>query len=104
MTYYTAVYQPINEFILDEPCVYLNDDTGFYVHIWHGRYFLVKNKLLISELVNGQESLDKNYKGSFEFWIEKVKQKDVKKVKKLNEYIDQIKEDLQTIENVWKIT
>lgn len=102
MSYYTAVYQPINEFILDEPCVYLNDDTGFYVHIWRGRYFLVKNKLLLSELVNGQESLNKNYKGSFERWIEKVKQKDVKNVQKLKEYIAQINEDLQIIENVWK--
>jgi hypothetical protein len=102
MPYYTAVYRPINEFILDEPRIWWDDATGFRAFEWHGRYFLVKNKLLISELANGQESLDKNYKGSFEHWIEKVRQKDVKKVKKLKEYITQIKEDLETIENVWK--
>lgn len=44
----------------------------------------------------------KKYKENINTWINSVREKDIKKIKNLNNIINQIKADINTIKSVWK--
>lgn len=100
MAFYTATYQP-HEFPPKWE-IKIFEDGEFTVWQSNGRYFLYWKNFQLAQCINGQESLDKEHKGSFTQWIENVKKKDLKKIEKLEEYKIQLEQDIELIKTVWK--
>lgn len=100
MAYHTGVYTKIQSFLKDELITTID---GFNVWEWQGRWFLEKDDYKLSELVNGKDSFDKNYKSDFHYWIDKIKEKDEKKIQGIKEKIDILNEDISTINKIWNL-
>lgn len=99
MAYHTGVYTKAPDWI--DECEVVWERDGFTAYKWQGRLWLVKNGYRIAELVNGFESLEKTYKGSVQVWIEKLQQKDEKKIRGIREKMENLEQDINIIESIW---
>lgn len=82
----------------DEKIVFQLD--GYEVGELRGRLYLYRKGYRLAELVSGYDSLTKSYKGSFEVWIEKIKNKDLAKIETIKDEIEELKKTCLHIEDV----
>lgn len=76
------------------------EDNGYTVYEWSGRLFLYRKNKSLGQLINGFTGLKKNYRNSFEVWIDKIKQKDLAKIKNIEADIKQMQLDCEAIRDV----
>lgn len=84
------------------PIVYKSKRRGFVVRESQGRYILFHNEeetFAAAELINGQEGLERQFKGDFEVWYNKKRQM---KLKTYHSYKQQIKDMEKTAESIAK--
>lgn len=103
MGYYTALNSTWT-FIIENGKKVISITTKgntFVVYQYIGRYYLYKDNYQLSEIIDGKEGFTKQYKGDYIKWIEKVKKKDMDKVKKLRAMAEKVITDANEIEKIW---
>lgn len=81
-------------------CIWSKGDIE--IREWSGRLIMVKNGIEMAELIGGQEVLKKNYKGDYEYWIAKIKAKDLAKATKMREEADTILAQCDELGALWR--
>lgn len=67
-----------------------------------GRFFLYKSGVRIGELIYGQAGLDKQYKGSFEKWVDKLKKRDTQRLENIESQIYNLEEERNILNERWR--
>jgi len=97
MPYHTAAP---TKAVIHETYKMVFEDNGYTAYEWSGRLFLYRKGFSLAQLVNGFDSLKKNYRNSFEIWIEKVKEKDLAKIESIKADMALMVKDCATILDV----
>ena len=77
-------------------------DKSLSVYENQYRWYLYCGDYRLSEIIDGKNGFDKQYKGDFLKWAKKVYDKDMNKVKKLKEMAERVFKDAEEIESIWK--
>lgn len=98
MSYHTAA--PSKYSMPASAEIVFSNDEGYIAYAFSGRLYLYKDGYRLAELISGHATLKKSYRNSFDVWVHRIREKDLEKIETLKEYIESIKADIATIENI----
>lgn len=75
---------------------------GLEIWKFHGKLLLYKGEYLLGSLYSGSEGLRKYYKSDYRYWVKKLKEKDMKKIKKMKDGIKGVLKACKFIEKLWE--
>lgn len=68
---------------------------------WQGRFYLYYEGLKIGQLINGKKGLEKQYKGTFENWIDKIKNRDNRRIDNIDFQIERLQKERIMLTDRW---
>ena len=76
------------------------ENVPYDIYYFQGSFCLYSKGFSLGQLISGQRTLDKKFKGSFENWIQFIREKDNDKILNALALIEDIKKDIKIIESV----
>ena len=77
--------------------------TYFELREMQGRYYLYYSGYKIGELIDGEQSLKKYYKGDIQLWINKLRTRDINRISKISQQIINLKKEEKILLNRWSL-
>ena len=77
--------------------------TYFELREMQRRYYLYYSGYKIGELINGEQSLKKYYKGDIQLWINKLRTRDINRISKISQQIINLKKEEKILLNRWSL-
>ncbi len=82
---------------IDKSLKLIDELDNYKLYEWCGRLYLVRYGYKLAEIIEGKSIFNTKYKGSLKNFIAKVKQKDLKKVKKMIKLAQEVKTNCKLI-------
>ena len=79
--------------------------SGRYFNLYNysDRYYLYDYNIKIGELIDGEDGLEKYYKNDFQKWISKIRERDLKRIDKIDSIMNDLIEEKRNLKNRWGI-
>lgn len=100
----THEYQLVDGLYSGGQLIHIDSNKRFIVFGDSGRYYMFCGRRRSAELINGERGLERQYKGSFSAWYEKIRKNKLETFYSYKNQIKQLEEHCEYLKNTWKLS